>query len=215
MADLILSGSTSGTVTVSAPAISGSSVLTLPVATDTLVGKATTDTLTNKSIAATQLTGTIAAAALPAGSVLQVVNFQTGAVATGTTTIPYDDTIPQITEGTEFMTLAITPKFATSRLLITVTCNIAGAVNQATVTALFQDSTANALAVVYEMNITGGDPVAPTLIFSKIAGTTSSTTFRVRGGGNSAGTMTFNGTVGARVYGGVIASTITIMEIAV
>ena len=50
MADLILSGSTSGTITVSAPAVSGSSVLTLPVATDTLVGKATTDTLTNKTL---------------------------------------------------------------------------------------------------------------------------------------------------------------------
>ena len=50
MADLILSGSTSGTVTVSAPAVSGSSVLTLPASTDTLVGKATTDTLTNKTL---------------------------------------------------------------------------------------------------------------------------------------------------------------------
>lgn len=35
------------------------------------------------------------------GQVLQVVSYQTGAVATGTTTIPPDDTIPQITEGNE------------------------------------------------------------------------------------------------------------------
>lgn len=52
MADLILSGSVSGTVTVSAPSAAGSSVLTLPVATDTLIGKATTDTLTNKTLVA-------------------------------------------------------------------------------------------------------------------------------------------------------------------
>jgi hypothetical protein len=43
-------GSTSGTITVLATAIAGSNSLTLPAATDTLVGKATTDTLTNKSI---------------------------------------------------------------------------------------------------------------------------------------------------------------------
>ena len=44
------SGSTSGTITVLATATAGSNSLTLPAATDTLVGKATTDTLTNKSI---------------------------------------------------------------------------------------------------------------------------------------------------------------------
>jgi len=52
MSGLIISGDTSGSVTLQAPAVSGSSVLTLPVATDTLVGKATTDTLTNKTISA-------------------------------------------------------------------------------------------------------------------------------------------------------------------
>ena len=50
MADIIVAGNTSGSITLSAPAVSGSSVLTLPVATDTLVGKATTDTLTNKTL---------------------------------------------------------------------------------------------------------------------------------------------------------------------
>ena len=35
----------------------------------------------------------------------QIVATQTGAVATGTTTFPEDDTIPQNTEGDEYMTL--------------------------------------------------------------------------------------------------------------
>ena len=43
-------GSTSGTITVLASAVAGSNSLTLPAATDTLVGKATTDTLTNKTL---------------------------------------------------------------------------------------------------------------------------------------------------------------------
>jgi hypothetical protein len=45
---LNLNGSTSGMVTVLAPAVA-SGTLTLPAATDTLVGRATTDTLTNKT----------------------------------------------------------------------------------------------------------------------------------------------------------------------
>jgi hypothetical protein len=42
-------GSTSGAITLVAPAVSGTSALTLPAATDTLVGKATADVFTNKT----------------------------------------------------------------------------------------------------------------------------------------------------------------------
>ena len=50
------SGSTSGTTTILSSATAGTSVLTLPVATDTLVGVATTDTLTNKTLTSPTLT---------------------------------------------------------------------------------------------------------------------------------------------------------------
>ena len=53
-------------VTLIGPASTADVTLTLPAATDTLVGKATTDTLTNKSIDASQLTGTVANARLDA-----------------------------------------------------------------------------------------------------------------------------------------------------
>jgi hypothetical protein len=49
-AKLILKGATSGTTTLKSGAAAGTSVITLPVATDTLIGKDTTDTLTNKTL---------------------------------------------------------------------------------------------------------------------------------------------------------------------
>ena len=59
-------GSTSGTITLLATAVAGANSLTLPAATDTLVGKATTDTLTNKSIDLTNNTLTATSAQLAA-----------------------------------------------------------------------------------------------------------------------------------------------------
>ena len=57
MSQVIISGNTSGSCTLTAPDVAGSSVLTLPVATDTLVGKATTDTLTNKTLTSPVING--------------------------------------------------------------------------------------------------------------------------------------------------------------
>ncbi len=110
MADIIVAGNTSGAITISAPLVAGSGVLTLPTGTDTLIGKATTDTLTNKSIAATQLTGTIAAAAMPAGSVLQVVS-ATYSTENGNSTSTFADT---------GLTASITPQSTSSKILVLI-----------------------------------------------------------------------------------------------
>ena len=140
---------------------------------------------------------------------VQMTNYS--AVATGTTVMAIDDTIPQITEGNEYMTQAITPKSATNLLIIDV--DILGSCSNASnlATALFQDSTANALAgAIFNMQ------AAATLnkmsfSYSMTAGTTSSTTFRVRAGGQS-GTFTFNGASGARLFSTISKSTIKITE---
>lgn len=149
------------------------------------------------------------------GKVVQQVFTEVTAVATGTTTIPYDDTIPQNTEGNEYMTLAITPTNVNNYLLIHTVANVSSDANGAFTCALFQDTTANALAAVGLAFPTATSAVTPiSLVHRMLAGTTSATTFKVRVGLGGANTTTFNGGSGARRYGGVCASTITITEIA-
>jgi len=154
---------------------------------------------------------------MPAGSIVQVVNFQTGAFATGSTAIPYDDTIPQNTEGDQYMSLSITPTSATNKLRITVTLVGGEATNTSDkfTVALFQDSTVNALAAVTGTNVSAAHPCATTFSHHTTSGTTSATTFKVRAGNDVAFPFNFNGNAGARLMGGVMASSITIEEIKV
>jgi hypothetical protein len=167
--------------------------------------------VTTAKIAANAADHTIVAA----GAVVQVANTQTGAVATGTTVLPYDDTIPQNTEGDQYMSLAITPKSTTNKLRIDVVIQVAHSVSSALlIAALFQDSTAGALAAVTATQTANvNQPLHLRFSHYMTAGTTSATTFKVRAGSSSAGTTTFNGSNSARIMGGVMASSITITEI--
>jgi hypothetical protein len=149
------------------------------------------------------------------GAVVQVVKTLTGAVATGTTVIPFDDTIPQNTEGDEFMSLAVTPTDAANLLKIDVVFfGTSNATNWITV-ALFMNAVANALAAFANFQLTATAGNNSVFTFYMLAGTTSTITFKVRAGRDaSAGTtVTFNGQSGGRIFGGVMASSITITEI--
>lgn len=137
------------------------------------------------------------------------------AVATGTTTIPRDDTIPQNTEGDQYMTLSITPKSATSILEIDVVFNGTNSATGTFTIGLFQDTTANALAAVGQYISSAGNLYNVKLNYKMTSGTTSATTFKVRAGSDQAGTTTFNGSASNRLYGGVFASSIRIREIGI
>lgn len=271
----ILAGSTSGSTIVNAAAVAGATTLTLPSATDTLIGKATTDTLTNKTFdtagtgnslkingtavtavtgtgsnvlassptlvtpilgtptsgTATNLTGlpltTGVTGVLPVANggtgvsssdtVIQRVSTLTGAVASTTTTFSNDDNIPQNTTGAQFMSQAITPKNSANILKIEVViaaCSGGAASAQTIGSALFQDSTANALAAEQYVQAAAGYTGNFKYTYTMAAGTTSATTFKVRAGSDTAGTFTFNGAGGARKLGGVLASSINITEYA-
>lgn len=145
------------------------------------------------------------------GDVVQIVNYQTGAYATSSATIPYDDTIPQNTEGFEVMTCAVTPTSATNKLKIDVVVLVGVTGGAIEIAALFQDSTANALACGYTWQSAGNAPSNICFTHYMTAGTTSATTFKVRLG--ALGPTYFNGNSGGRSFGGVSASSITITEI--
>lgn len=149
-----------------------------------------------------------------AEGVVQVVTTQTSDTAADTGIIPYDDTIPQITEGSEIFTRTITPTSATNRLLISVVWNgVSETSTRQVILCLFQDTTANALAVANHYVVTGNQARSPLKIsYDMVAGTTSEITFRVRIGINTAGTIRTNGVSGGRLFGGVMFSGITVIE---
>lgn len=146
--------------------------------------------------------------------VLQRVSTQTGTKATGTTTIPGDDNIPQNTQGFLIMSLAITPKSATSILVIEVVAFLTHTGFSRMIMALFQDATVAALAAV--MTTQPATDAAMTSFWRHVmvSGTTSATTFKIHAGSPSAGTTTFNGQAGVRSFGGVVPSGIMITEYA-
>ncbi len=119
-----LNNATSGSVTLSpVTGALGSVTLSLPAATDTLVGKATTDTLTNKTLTTPVINGTITgtgqATAATASTIamrdananLTVVNmfegFTTAATAAGTTTLTIASTEIQVFTGSTTQTVVL------------------------------------------------------------------------------------------------------------
>ncbi len=147
------------------------------------------------------------------GRVVQDVFTMSGAVSTGTTTVPLDDTIPQNTEGDEYLTRSITPIATTSRLVIEAEIFVASnTANVHLIAALFQDSTANALATVAQLTTAIDGVQKLTLKHEMAAGTTSATTFKVRAGPSAAATVTLNGANAARLFGGVTLSSLRVTE---
>lgn len=148
------------------------------------------------------------------GHTIQRLVTSSTATSGGTTAMPFDDTIPQNTEGTEFLTCTITPRHAADLLWVTHagTYSTGGAAD--VTIALFQDSTANALAAVGTYRGGGDQMGTNALIYVAQAGTTSSTTFKIRAGAAGGQNVQMNGKgVGnTRVYGGVAYSALAVTE---
>ena len=156
----------------------------------------------------------------PGEHIIQVVYFETGEVQTGTEPIGHDDTIPLITEGDEYMTLAITPTSATNKLMVEVIHNMIGgsiATEHSMIGSIFNTDfhSTNALATTWTGHMNTYGMQNCTIRCYVVAGTTNATTFRFRGGSGSVGTTTFNGRASGRLFKGALKSSIRILEIQV
>lgn len=131
-----------------------------------------------------------------------------------TTTIPADDTIPQITEGSEIATVTITPKRSDSTLRVRFNgmCAFPIGSSQHVTAAVFVGTTADA---IYATGKLIGVSVLDNLSgeFTVAAGSTTARTYRLRVGPAS-GTVRMNGNAIGRYYGGVAATTLTVEELA-
>lgn len=149
-----------------------------------------------------------------ATGVRQIVTSKTSAVLSSSTILPADNTIPQSTEGSQFITATITPQSATSTILVIATVGAMSPNAICTVTsALFRDSAASAFAAGAIAISTAGFTTAYSLVSNFASGATSATTIKLRVGANVGSTVFLNGYPGPTSYfGGVCSSTLTLIE---
>lgn len=200
---LVLQGATSGSITLQEPAVAGTTVLSLPATSGTLITTGSTGQVIPK-------------AALPTGSVLQVV--QT------TKTDTFSTTSGSLTDITG-MSVSITPSSSTSNVLITFTLGQVAVSSSASVgIALLRGSTvigAGATAGNRILTSSGGivqtdRGTSQTFTFVDTPATTSATTYKLQIYVNSGLTVYVNrsGTDADTTTYTRTASTIIAMEIA-
>lgn len=143
------------------------------------------------------------------GAVIGSARTDVGTTSTGTTLVPQDNTIPQSTEGDQFLSKSYTPQSAANLLDVKAQAIMFSSVGgQSFVLSLYQDSGANALKVAAAGQFNTGNLTELSLNHCQLAGLSTSTAFKVRAGQATAGTLTFN----ASLYGGTLNSFLEIME---
>ena len=138
-------------------------------------------------------------------------SYATNADITGV--IPSDDTLPQITEGTQIMSVSYTPKSITNRIRVRVAINYAVITDltQGIGVALFDGATD---AIAASVGFSSGSAVHNIPIeYEYVPGVLTAKTYSVRVGSGNGTPIRLNGTVGSRVYGGAIKSTLVVEEI--
>jgi hypothetical protein len=178
---------------------------------------ATIDTAADKVIFLDATDSKIKQGSFPSTSLAKPQSATYATNADLSTTIPVDDSIPQSSEGTEIVTVSITPSSASNK--VRVRAYFYGQGNSSVVNmvgAIFRDSVANALTggVGYARSTATNTAMGAFIEVVDSPATTSATTYKLRIGPD-AGTMRLNGSTSARLFGGAMTVGIFVEEVPV
>ena len=132
----------------------------------------------------------------------------------GTTTVPWDNTPPTITEGSQIWTTTISPLLATSKFLISMsfTCDL-DSNNRMLIVSIFRNNINIGSASYYSTG--GGRPNTLAISITDEPGTTSPVVYSMRAGvGNGAATWYINSTSAGNNLGSAYESDFTFLELA-
>lgn len=147
------------------------------------------------------------------GRLVQTAYAEYTSAAGITASIPVDDTIPQSTEGTQILSVVITPQNTTNKLRISFSgwCTVDNN-NAPAVSALFVSGNTSALSTSLSV-INSTFATRPlVLTYEYVPGVTSALTFSIRVG-TTASTLYVNGYTASRVFGGSSKAVLIIEEI--
>lgn len=145
-------------------------------------------------------------------TLVQIATASSAIVDNTATAIPYDATIPQITEGKEYLTVTITPKKLGNLLRIRFNCFVGNSGANRTSIALFEDAGANALQAVSTTTLSATDVSSLYIDYAMSILSLAATTFRIRFG-PSAGTGYINQSGSIALFGAAANSIFIVEEI--
>lgn len=153
--------------------------------------------------------------AAPAGAVVNSVLARYTATTALTVVLPEDATIPQVGEGTQILSVSITPSSNTSKLRARFKGSVSATSPIWAVAALFANGAANALAADLQYVNTANGVEHLVFEYEWVPGSTSAQTITLRVGPGAAGTIYMNqSTAASQNLGGTVGATLIVEEIA-
>lgn len=144
-----------------------------------------------------------------------IIGEATGSYALATSlnsTIPVDDSVPLIGEGTEIISVSYTTKYATSKVRVRISGFVVRGTASLISLALFADS--NCLNVATIRPTDAGDPGTFSIEHEYSPAGAAAITFSARAGSSNGGTFSFNASgAGTRIFGGAAAVRMVVEEI--